>query len=577
MKKLISIFTALILFLSYCTPVLAYDMHSSDIEITAEQLDKGVKACIETALKTARDTAYDGNPVTVTLPSGKYKLDGCLHIYSNTNLVLQPDTVLIKTFEDGNMIKCGVQEEKNYGFDGYRNITVSGGIWDENFCGESCAMRFAHCSNITVKDLTVKDNKNSHHIEIAAAENFNILNCNFSGYKRTNSADGMAVQIDVIHNSTHFPSYAYYDDTPCKNVTVKGCTFENVYSGVGAYSGVIGSYFNNIVIRDNTFNNIKDKAIAAFNFINSAVYNNVINGASIGIIYEFFPFEKLSNRFYMPNSSEASAEIQMNANTKIKGNTVNITNPRKRSFSAGIAAFGGILYKNEAESRGLKSGYYLIVNLQISKNTVNVKSSGSTGMWLEHVYHSTASANTVRSLVKSDGGKNGITLVHSKFNLFKSNVINKFDNSTAFRTYSVDNELTKNTLKNAVKYGCAVDTTSSIKVNYGNTFKKNGLGAVLVRKKIYKPNKTIPGDFKTENKTLKWKRVKKVSGYKIFRSTKRTVGFTEIATVKGYKNTQYTDTSAENGTKYYYRISVFKGYKKSQINGKQSDYVKIKY
>ena len=46
------------------------------------------------------------------------------------------------------------------------------------------------------------------------------------------------------------------------------CRFENVYSGVGAYGAVIGSYFRNIVIENNTFINITDKAVSAFNFSN---------------------------------------------------------------------------------------------------------------------------------------------------------------------------------------------------------------------------------------------------------------------------------------------------------------------
>lgn len=579
MKKLVSLTLTVIMLISISMPYYAYatDLHPSDITLTQEQLNNNAYSYIENALKYAKNNAYDGSPVTITLPSGKYNLSKCLHIYSNTNLVLQEDTTLVKTFEDGNMLKCGLQEEKNYGYDGYKNITVSGGIWNENYCGTSCAMRFAHCENVTVKDLTIKKNKNSHHMEIAAAKDFKVTNCTFTGYKRTNSGDGMALQIDTMHNTSHFPSYYYYDDTPCKNVTVSGCTFESVYSGVGSFSGVIGSYFDNIKIVNNTFTNIKDKAIAAFNFINSSISNNKIDSATIGIIFEYYPFEKLTSRLNMPNSSAAKTDIIQNCNSKIKGNTVAVSRNISRNTSAGIAVFGGILSKSDAKTYGLKQGNYLVKNLIISKNTVNVRSAKSVGMKLCYIYNSFVKNNTIRAINNTDGGYNGITFVHSQQNEINSNIINKFDNSLAFQTRSKKNVLKENTLKNAKKFGVAVDSTSSVSVSYNNKFSKNGEGYVHIRKKNYKPNPNAVTDLKKDNNTITWTALKKCSGYKVYRSTKKTVGFVEIATVKGKKKTTFTDTTAESGKKYFYRIAAYRGYKNSTIYGKRSEYIKVKY
>lgn len=43
---------------------------------------------LDNALKEARDTATDSNPVTVKVVAGSYKLSSTLHIYSNTTLDL---------------------------------------------------------------------------------------------------------------------------------------------------------------------------------------------------------------------------------------------------------------------------------------------------------------------------------------------------------------------------------------------------------------------------------------------------------------------------------------------------------
>ncbi|MBR6392760.1 MAG: right-handed parallel beta-helix repeat-containing protein [Eubacterium sp.] len=578
MKKLLSLFLSLIVLLS-ATGSVAYatDLHSPEIVITKKQMQENAYSCIEAALKQAKDTAYDGHPVSVILPSGKFELKKCLHIYSNTKLILQEDTTLTKVFEDGNMLKCGKQEEYNYGYDGYKNITVSGGVWNEDYCGDSCAMRFAHCENVRIENVTIKKNKNSHHMEIAAAKDFSVINCTFSGYKRTNGGDGTALQIDPIHDTSHFPSYYYYDDTPCVNVTVKGCTFDSVYSGVGSFSGVVGCYFSNINITGNTFNNIKDKAISAYNYINSNISNNIINGATIGIIFELFPFEKLSSRLKMPNSSKRSTDIIQDCNSKIKNNTVNVSRNISRNTCAGIAVFGGTVSDSDAKSYGVKKGSYLVRNLLVSKNTVNVNSSKAQGMILNHLYTCRVSANSVNSFVSAEDGYNGITLIHSADNVIKSNKVSGFSNSVTLLTKSKRNILKSNELKNSLRYGITVNKNSSVTVTYNNIFEGNKLGRVHIRKKTYKPNPNTVQNLSKENRVISWTPVKKCSGYKILRSSRKNSGYTEIASVKGRKSSSFTDKAAKKGKRYYYRIAAYREYKNSTVYGKRSEYIKIKY
>ena len=101
MKRITNLFLTLIMLIVFFVPVQAYatemENTQTEVDLTVEDMTTNAYAYIEQALQYAKETATDEQPVTVTLPSGTYDLSGCLHIYSNTVLILQPDTVLIKT------------------------------------------------------------------------------------------------------------------------------------------------------------------------------------------------------------------------------------------------------------------------------------------------------------------------------------------------------------------------------------------------------------------------------------------------------------------------------------------------
>ena len=63
--------------------------------------------------------------------------------------------------------------------------------------------------------------------------------------------------------------------------------------------------------------------------------------------------------------------------------------------------------------------------------------------------------------------------------------------------------------------------------------------------------------------TLKWKKDKSVSGYIIYRSTKKNGTYKRIANVKGASKTSFTNTKVTSGKKYYYKIRSYK-----RVNGK---------
>ena len=103
--------------------------------------------------------------------------------------------------------------------------------------------------------------------------------------KSSNSCE--AIQLDILHDSKHFPGFEEFDDTPNKNVTISGCTFSNLYSGIGTRSAVVSKYFDNVVIENNKFENIQEKAISCFNYKNSKIINNTFTNVNSGICFEY--------------------------------------------------------------------------------------------------------------------------------------------------------------------------------------------------------------------------------------------------------------------------------------------------
>ena len=75
---------------------------------------------------------------------------------------------------------------------------------------------------------------------------------------------------------------------------------------------------------------------------------------------------------------------------------------------------------------------------------------------------------------------------------------------------------------------------------------------------------------------LKWKKVSNATGYKVYRSTKKTKGFKCIATLKGKSKTKYVDGSFAlscDGKTWYYKV---RAYKKKGSKTKYGKYSKVK-
>lgn len=528
MKRFISVVLAIVVTLSsFC--IVAYadnDISYYSIELTQEELSDNPANVIEAALDEAKNNANYLNRYIITVPSGEYDMTKCLHIYSYTSLISQPDTIYNRRFS-GNLIKCGKEGEEGFGYDGYTDIQIDGGVWNCNFNCNSCGMRFGHCKNLMITNLRINDVANNHHIEIAAASDVLIDNCFFSGYSRNSNSSQEAVQLDILHSEEHFPSYTQYDDTPCRNVTVSNCIFENVFSGVGTRSGVIGSYFDNIRIINNTFTNITNKAVTCFNYINSKITGNLIDGASMGIFCEYYPTKNLTSVMFKPNDLFAVPFIMNDCNTTISDNTIRVTKKASYDTSCGIGVYGGKLSASNAAKYNLVAGDYTVTNLKITNNIIQINSAQAHGINLKYVKDSTMKNNTVRYSVKRNKSYYNINLNNS--------ILNMKGDDAAF--------------------------------------------SYMTGGKVYKLNNISAAPKVTTSKhtaVLKWKKVSNATGYKIYRADKKNGEYLLIKTVKGAKKLKYTDKKVKKGRTYYYKVVPYKTANNSTIYGKFSSIKKIK-
>lgn len=68
--------------------------------------------------------------------------------------------------------------------------------------------------------------------------------------------------------------------------------------------------------------------------------------------------------------------------------------------------------------------------------------------------------------------------------------------------------------------------------------------------------------------TISWKKVKGVSGYVVYRSTKKSGKYKKVATLKKASKTKYTNKKLKSGKRYYYKVRSYKTIKGKKIYSK---------
>ena len=164
---------------------------------------------IQQALDAAQENSGQGIFTKVVIPKGTYLISSALVVYSDTWIYCEEGVEIKRCISYGPMLRC--DNNGVGGYDGVKNVIVEGGLWNGNTdqwpnTADFSNIRFAHCRNILLKDMHVKNNENGHHMEIGGAADVTIEGCTFTGY--TGYRKKEAIQLDCMNNSRVFAGYA---------------------------------------------------------------------------------------------------------------------------------------------------------------------------------------------------------------------------------------------------------------------------------------------------------------------------------------------------------------------------------
>ena len=594
MKKIISLLLALAVMFSLSltgTAAFAAEIKYSDIVIgdgelseTGENAASDNAKVIQAAFDEAKNKASDKNRYRIYFPKGEYHINTTLNIFSNTELYLDEKTTLVQDAPKGqNIVKAGDFSQKHILYNGFRNIKIDGGKWDMQFNG-SCAMRFGHCTNLSINNVNITNILDAHHIEAAAVDTLSITDSTFASSLRRGSNSCEAIQLDILHDSKHFPGFEEFDDTPNKNVTISGCTFSNLHSGIGTRSAVVSKYFDNVVIENNKFENIREKAISCFNYKNSKIINNTFTNVNSGICFEYLPnnfFGAYSQRMYIAND-KSIGKINSKSSTVISGNVMNIKQMAKSSY--GIYAYGAKIDASTAKANGVVAGDYTISDLSIDNNTINVEenSSESRGIYITGVNKSEISSNTLTDYSSAENGINGINICASQKNVIKNNNISgTFNNGISIFNKPFPGSknllITSNSISGVKSFGIRVAESSFATIKSDNNISA-GESPLCLYSQNYSQNVPTPSvkskGYSLRNKPLiRFSSLNGSAGYKVSRSAYNDT-FKEIATVYG-ENLNFEDKSSTAFSKNYYRVTPIYNVGGTVVTGK--NYIDIAF
>lgn len=449
----------------------------------------------------------------VTIPRGTYEINGVLRVFSNTYVKMKG--VTLKRTSAKSMLHLGEDADAFNGYNGYHDITFEGGTWDGNGKEHSkydvSIVRLGHGKKITFKGVTFTNVVEAHHLEMAACRDVVFDKCTFSNFVGKSDGNVEALQIDIMRKS-HFPKYDKYDDTPCKNITIKNCKFYNLQRGMGTHSGVAGSYHENITISNNVFENIQGYAIRGTNYRKAKIKNNKINNVGAGIM--LCNMSTSRENFYKPLSGKP--KIKNNSYSSITGNTITVTDKKYDAAGYGIAVYGDILLK---KTNGIPKGNYSIKQVKVSDNVITMKNK-EYGIWLYRANNSTISNNKITMSIPGNASGiyygnavhmvagSGITIKNNSMTFTSKNKKSKYSCGIVILSYS-NATITDNVINNSCRDGIRVAYGSYATIR-NNTLKKPGRYAVYVYKKSQahcKGNKFY--------KVSKKKRMKKDKGSKI--------------------------------------------------------------
>ena len=508
------------------------DPFTTMTEVTL-QADNGmdITGILNSLLSEVHWRATDSNPYKVIIPPGSYQLSGTICLYSNIHLYAVGAVITKTSTTKHILIRLGSSQESAGGYDGYRNVTIEGGTWDSNYeiCenkeapGGFVGFRIGHATHVVIKDVTFLNNLKSHFLEFGGVKDARVTGCTFRGYWEPYESGGQeCIQIDSCKDYI-FPSYLPYDGTTCEDIYIDGNTFENVFAGVGSHSMMFGRPYRNITITNNTFRNIKKRAVWCLNYQDSLVAGNTMENVGGGVYVRSIYSSNTHTVDGQPvdNTMNQEPENLVIRDNKIKmAKSSNIAKSFWRTF--GIQVIGE---KVKNSSTGIPDGQYVVKGVTIEGNTI---SGPGNGIRLSLADNCEVSSNTLKLQKPSRFTNIGIYLGAGSQNTIKNNTVEKAWNSgiyvynggASYKISSTNNVLTGNRVESCDADGILIDPQSNNTTLTKNIAVKNdGSGIAVYRSTVSALDENLVQNNKNygiyaEDSNIKAQKMNEMSGNK---------------------------------------------------------------
>ncbi|MEU6418960.1 right-handed parallel beta-helix repeat-containing protein [Streptomyces spiralis] len=332
---------------------------------------------------------------TVLIPPGSY-LVGASLIMGAGMTVNAHGARITRRADSGALLKNFDAATNAPGYSGAGNLTVLGGIWDmagDVYTRTSDAMGFGHCEDVLVQDCTILRVPSAHAVELNAVRRARIVGCVFDGLDATYTtrSEKEAVQITGAISEASLPCPPY-DDTPCADILVTGCTLVDSPHGLygalcGDHGGKAGVVHTGVRVLGNHVEAAAGHGVRVVDWSGSMVHANTVTRAQISGI----KVESLGG-----NSLSALS---------VEGNVITDTGT--------ASSTGGGIVVTDA-----------VTGLSISGNVVT-RVQGETGIYVKYARRAAITGNTVSETVKGTGVNNcqGIHVQHSPGAVIAQNTV----------------------------------------------------------------------------------------------------------------------------------------------------------
>lgn len=246
---------------------------------------------------------------TLVLEKGTYTVSNVLFVPSNVTIKLEDGAKIENENETGTskfdadksifqFIRPSLgKEESVYGkYDGEKNISIIGSgtaTIDLNFEKDGIAIIAGHNQNIKIENINFLNMYSGHFIEIDATKDAVISNNKFMNSKPSSTEIKEAINIDTPDKLTNGWSskWSKFDKLPNSNMTIKNNFFYDLDRAIGTHKYSGGKYHDQIIIRNNKIEKMRQDAIRVLNWSNATIENNTFknvdpdkNNANRGIL-----------------------------------------------------------------------------------------------------------------------------------------------------------------------------------------------------------------------------------------------------------------------------------------------------